>query len=445
MFGQGQEIAVCCSVIFIFTTFPELLVGVPLPLHQSFPVALLASRRGATWRSRLLHRIAMTPCPEAIAACADSSPPVQQCEDRQRLWIGHASMRCTGGAWRHIGRFVECNDDVCDSQFVRDSVGLDLVRELVPEATSALAFSRVPPACGMSCAAFVAIDAGPDGSARTRDLRGCLREPGCASGARPTPAGCCRHSGARWPRGRRATPRRPAGPNPLRATASCFCGVPRAILEARDRPAESFRIGVRAAEQGSRELQMPGLPESSWTLSEPAKKSTARLDLAPALLAVRLCKRRLLSASSGRPRRLLHRLSVAVGTADASHTGNSRCRSATDDCPDVAKKPRWRRLARTQPECRLFRAAPSGAARPRRGRALAFVGTYQDLLDTVARVVGPGPTARGRAERAWVWFATAMQSRNGTPSGHSRTICLIFDSFVTSGDTDQGLPALHAS
>lgn len=113
--------------------------------------------------------------------------------------------------------------------------------------------------------------------------------------------------------------------------------------------------------------------------------------------------------------------------------------------PTWRKKPRWRRLARTQPECRLFRAAPSGAARPRRGRALAFVGTYQDLLDTVARVVGPGPTARGRAERAWVWFATAMQSKNGTPSGHSRTICLIFDSFVTSGDTDQGLPALHAS
>lgn len=213
----------------------------------------------------------MTFCPDAIAACADITRPVQQREALRCLWIGRARMPCTGGARRDAGRLVVCNDDALDSRFGRDSVGLDRVRELVPEATAALAFRWVLPAYGLSGAIFGAVDAGPDGAARTRESCGCPREPGFASGARPLPAGCFRHIGARWPRGHRSTLTRPVGTRPLRPMAVCPCSVPREHLDARDRPAEASRTGFRAAEQSSHDLRTPGLVESSGILSEPRR------------------------------------------------------------------------------------------------------------------------------------------------------------------------------
>jgi hypothetical protein len=79
----------------------------------------------------------------------------------------------------------------------------------------------------------------PDVSSGTRDLRGCMREPGCARGAQPMPAGIGEHLSASWPRRRRANPRSPGGPKRLWPMAGCRCGFQREIVGARGRPGET--------------------------------------------------------------------------------------------------------------------------------------------------------------------------------------------------------------
>jgi hypothetical protein len=109
----------------------------------------------------------------------------------------------------------------------------------------------------------------PDISSGTRDLRGCMREPGCARGAQPMPAGIGEHLSATWPRRRRANPRSPDGPNWLWPMTGCRCSFQRKIVGARGRPGETSGLG----------------PVNAGLAHAPARRvSLAVLKCAPALV-----------------------------------------------------------------------------------------------------------------------------------------------------------------
>ena len=85
----------------------------------------------------------------------------------------------------------------------------------------------------------------PNFSTGTRDLRGCLSEQDCATGAQPMPAGIGERSSEMAARGRRANPRSPGRPKWLGPNAGNRRTLQRPIVDARGRPGEICGLADR--------------------------------------------------------------------------------------------------------------------------------------------------------------------------------------------------------